>query len=311
MLRIILFCFPVAVSLIFGGCQPPILNEINRNGIYSTVAGEKCTLRKNGNFITLSSGSQRINFNGSWVYLLEPLLSSGGKSVLYSLSQSNLNKIIYPLLNREIAPAGPVKVIVIDPGHGGSDVGAVGTKYQEKTLNLALARMIAAELSRRGFVVKMTRDTDKYISLAARGRFAAAQKADLFISVHHNAAANKTATGVETYAMTPYGFCNTDGGNVAKSVSPSNRYDSANLNLAQEIQLNLVRATAGPDRGVKFARFQVLTQAQCPAVLIEAGFITTPKEEILIANSQRQRNVAVAVANAVAAFNRYVVAAQK
>lgn len=293
-----------AVGLAFAGCHSPVSREIRALGVRSEVSEQSCTLHRNGNSITIYPGSLRADFNGGRVYLVEPAQRTEGKSGVYSLSEANLKKVVAPLLNREVAPAKPVKLILVDPGHGGGDTGAVGLKHQEKALNLALAQKVRDELVRRGFTVKMTRDADREVSLDARGNLSGALKADLFISVHHNASGSRTGTGVETFAMTPHGCASTGGGAVPKQAALSNRYDGANLNLAQEIQSRLVQATGGPDRGVKFARFRVLVKAHCPAVLIEAGFITTPEEESAIADPVRQRKVAAAVADGVEAFSR-------
>ncbi|WP_337747282.1 N-acetylmuramoyl-L-alanine amidase [Victivallis vadensis] len=312
MKQTILLCgAAAAVGLTFAGCHSPVSREIRALGVQSEASERSCTLRRNGNFITIYPGSLRANFNGGWVHLVEPAQRTEGKSGVYSLSEANLKKVVAPLLNREVAPAKPVRMILIDPGHGGSETGATGAKHQEKTLNFALAQKIRDELVKRGFTVKMTRDTDKDVSLDARGNLSGTLKADLFISVHHNAAGNRTGTGVETFAMTPDGCRSTGGGAVPKQATLSNRYDGANLNLAQEIQSRLVKATGGPDRGVKFARFRVLVKAHCPAVLVEAGFITTPKEELAIADPARQRKVAAAVADGVEAFNRRTAAMKK
>ena len=170
MKQTILLCgAAAAVGLTFAGCHSPVSREIRALGVQSEASERSCTLRKNGNFITIYPGSLRANFNGGWVHLVEPAQRTEGKSGVYSLSEANLKKVVAPLLNREVAPAKPVRMILIDPGHGGSETGATGAKHQEKTLNFALAQKIRDELVKRGFTVKMTRDTDKDVSLDARG----------------------------------------------------------------------------------------------------------------------------------------------
>ena len=110
---------------------------------------------------------------------------------------------------------------------------------------------------------------------------------------------------METYALTPAGAISTNGrGIVSENPLPGNRFDAANLILAREIQSRLYTATGGPDRGVRFARFRVLAKAQCPAILIEAGFISNPQEEEVIAGEERQAKVVKAVADGVVEFNR-------
>lgn len=176
--------------------------------------------------------------------------------------------------------------LIIDPGHGGLDSGAVGpTGLKEKDVNLAVAKKLANYLLSVA-EVKLTRDCDRQLGsdentdLRARVNIAEDWQADYFISVHCNAGGS-SAKGVETYAYKP-------GGKGEK--------------LAKAIQAELVKATGLVDRGVKFANYYVLRKTSMPAVLVELAFISNPVEEKLLKDPAWQDKVARAIAQGVAGF---------
>ena len=185
---------------------------------------------------------------------------------------------------------GAGKIIVIDPGHGGSDSGAVGPSgVTEKAVALAVSLKAQKLLTASGYRVVMTRTTD--IDVAAPGVAdpvelqarvdKAPPNAALFISVHCNAFSNGKANGMETYH--------------APTAVKGQR-------LARLLNEELERLGGLNNRGVKAARFYVMTHSKCPASLIELGFITNPYEEQLLASNDYQHKLAQAIANAV---NRY------
>ncbi|MBR0260176.1 MAG: N-acetylmuramoyl-L-alanine amidase [Selenomonadaceae bacterium] len=182
------------------------------------------------------------------------------------------------------------KIIVLDPGHGGSDAGAIGpTGVTEKSVSLAVSLKARNLLTQSGYQVVMTRTTD--VDVAAPGVSDATElqarvdkappNAALFISVHCNAFSNGKANGVETYH--------------APTAVKGAR-------LARLLNEELARLGGLNNRGVKAARFYVMTHSQCPASLIELGFITNPREEKLLASDDYQQKLAQAITNAV---NRY------
>lgn len=179
------------------------------------------------------------------------------------------------------------RVIVVDPGHGGFDPGAVGpTGVKEKDVTLAVSKKLATYLKDIGDI-HLTRWVDKALGsdtnsdLAARANLANYLKADLFISVHCNSAANAAARGVETYAYQP-------SGNGEK--------------LAGLVQEELVTATGLTNRGVRFANYYVLRKTAMPAILAELAFISNPQEEALLANPDFQDVCARAIATGVKRF---------
>ena len=186
--------------------------------------------------------------------------------------------------------SGDGQIVVIDPGHGGSDSGAVGPSgVTEKYVSLAVSLKAQKLLTADGYNVVMTRTTD--IDVAAPGVSDAVElqarvdkappNAALFISVHCNAFSTARANGMETYH--------------APGAVQGSR-------LARLLNEELEKLGGLNNRGVKAARFYVMTHSDCPASLIELGFITNPHEEKLLASDDYQQKLAQAITNAV---NRY------
>ncbi len=222
-----------------------------------------------------------------------------------------------------------VKVIVIDPGHGGIDTGAIGPGgAQEKDLTLAIALKVYDLLAEKtGAVVLLTRATDEYLSLNERTLFANQNRADIFISIHINAARRKMARGVETYflsfdasdddARMAAAFENNliSTGEAVKDDGPKNDIESILWDLAQTeahiessmlaeaIYYEISNAAGGENRGVKQAPFIVLVGATMPAVLVEAGFISNPKEEKRLLSERVQDDLADAIMTGVLIFS--------
>ncbi|MBS1371688.1 MAG: N-acetylmuramoyl-L-alanine amidase [Lentisphaeria bacterium] len=254
-------------------------------------------LTRRGNVFELAPERREAHFNGSLVWLTAPAGKDG------ALSETDRNTLVAPLLAQRTAVRRRIRTILVDPGHGGREVGAPGTLGCEKALNLALAKRLRGELEKRGFTVSMTREEDTALSLNARGGLTKERNADLFISVHHNSARGKTVSGVETYVLTPGGAASTNDPPGAAGPAPAgNRAPGDDVLLGWQIHSRLVPASGLPDRGLRFARFRVLVRSVCPAVLVEAGFISNPAEEKLLAAEEHQQRTAAAIADGVAAF---------
>ena len=194
------------------------------------------------------------------------------------------------------------KRIVIDPGHGGRDNGAVGKKYLEKDITLRIARHLGKLLENKGYSVLLTRNTDEYISLSQRGVITRDWGGDLFISIHCNAAEKKSVTGVETYIVTPQGVPSTSKEKNQKRAVSGNRFDKLNSRLAFELHKRMLSVTNSIDRGIKYYRYQVLREASCPAILVETGFLSNRDEERKLASSSYQKKLAISLANGVVAY---------
>lgn len=175
--------------------------------------------------------------------------------------------------------------VVIDPGHGGTDVGAVGASGRyEKDFTLKLARITASLLEQEpGIEVFMTRTDDRFISQTSRFRptFANELDADLLISIHGNTYSDPRVTGTETYY-----------------------FHRHSRTLANIVQRHVARATGFRNRGIKRENFFLLEEARMPAVLVEVGYLTNPDDEALMWTEQFQQRVAEAIVAAIKEYSQ-------
>lgn len=206
------------------------------------------------------------------------------------------------------------KVIVIDPGHGGKDSGAVGNGFMEKDIVLKIGSQLAEKLRAQGYTVYMTRSNDTFIELKDRTKYANDKEADLFISVHANSIPKTSdplgAQGVETYFLSPtrsersmrvaalensedmgemgqYGKLSFLSFLNKEKIIASNKLG---IDLQKGMVSNLRKQFPNVhDNGVKEAPFWVLVGAQMPAVLLEVGYISHPEESVRIADEKYQR----------------------
>ena len=216
-----------------------------------------------------------------------------------------------------------VRRVVVDAGHGGRDAGAIGPRgAREKDMTLAIARRVAARLKLLGFHVIMTRSGDHFVSLDERTRIANESKADLFVSIHCNAARRRKLEGVETwtlnvaadrYAARLAAFENAEADRtvsdlrliLADLATKANAGDAREL--AQSVQSSLVRTLRSrigsvKDHGVKQALFYVLLGTHMPSILVETGFISNPSEEKRLKTARFQDGTAEAIARGVKDF---------
>lgn len=228
-----------------------------------------------------------------------------------------------------VDPPG-IRTIVIDPGHGGKEVGAVGPGgLMEKDATLAISRKLAASLGRRlGARVVLTRTGDELVSLDDRTAIANQYKADLFLSIHLNASLIQGAHGSETYFLSVEASddLSRQAAERENATSPSSRqsggsdlrlilwdlaqqeYLKESSRLAEVIQTEMNGATGVQSRGVKQAPFKVLVGATMPAALIELGFVSNPQEEAKLQDPAFQDAVVSALTSAVERYkNEYEV----
>lgn len=221
------------------------------------------------------------------------------------LDEIDLQKNLEPLLCEPPLSFEGKGIIVIDPGHGGSNTGthSVLDGRFEKEFTLDLALRLKPLLETNGWTVLLTRDRDEYIANSNRVVFTTAHHADFYISLHFNSAAPDTRqAGLETYCYTPTGMPST----VTRGYSDpwseklsSNDFDGQSLQLAVKLQGALVQAIGMKDRGVRHVRYiEVLRNQQCPAVLIENGYLSNPAEAKLIESPDYRQKLAEAIAAA-------------
>jgi len=172
--------------------------------------------------------------------------------------------------------------IMVDPGHGGADPGAVSASgLRESNVNLDVSMMLGRLLQAQGHTVRYTRTTDVAVSLSARARMANEWPAQLFVSIHCNAVATPTAHGTETIHF------------------PSS---VRGRRLAQDIQTALVAANGLRDRGVKAMNLAVLRLTHMPAALVELAFLSNPHEAMLLGQNSFRETCARGIAEGIRVY---------
>jgi N-acetylmuramoyl-L-alanine amidase len=259
-------------------------------------------LRTAGGVLSVTAGSRVAKWNGIDLALGFAPREWNGTILVHNLdAEKNFEPLIHPaLLSRGD------KKIVIDPGHGGFNRGAlsVHSGWFEKQYTLDWALRLKPLLEAQGWTVYLTRTNDVDLSLSQRVAFANQLKADLFISLHFNSAplnqAKPEHRGFETYCLTPVGMPS----NLTREfddnparVFPNNSFDAMNLQWAFRLHRALVQHARGNDRGVRRARFMTVLQGQQqPAVLLEGGYLSNPEEARLIASPAYRQILAEALA---------------
>ena len=172
--------------------------------------------------------------------------------------------------------------IVIDPGHGEHDPGAVADDIYEKDITLDIALKTEKLLKDAGYKVRLTRDDDSFLELGERAEFANKRNAKVFVSIHCNSSEDGSGQGIETY----YGESKTD----------------MDLNLAENIQKCLIAQTGARDREIKEASYTVLVRTEMPAALVETGFMTNDVERAQLMDEHYQELIALGISEGIMAF---------
>jgi N-acetylmuramoyl-L-alanine amidase len=217
--------------------------------VYFAKAGEKITvIAEEGNWL-------KVKLNDSEGYVLKDLVVKKTENATYGLQG---------------------KRIVIDPGHGGNDSGAISAgEVLEKDITYKTAEVLAQELTMLGAEVLMTRDQETFATLSSRATLSNVTSADAFISLHYNSVPNlPDATGISTYY-----------------------YHEQYQSLATFIQQEVIKESKDRDRGVGFGDFQVIRQNLMPAVLIELGFISNSEIDQLLATNAYQKKLVTGIVN--------------
>jgi len=253
--------------------------------------------------LTVSIGSQSADWDGLELRLGFAPMMVDGQVFVHAL---DLRKNFEPLLRGAATPTNTNRVIMIDPGHGGSNTGtrsAVDGRF-EKQFTLDWAQQLESLLATNGWRVFLTRTNDADVSLDDRVAVADAHHADLFLSLHFNSPGRggSDQAGLETYCLTPQ--------HMASSLTrgyeddprqwfPNNAFDEPNIQLAVRLHGALLKVNGNADRGVRRARFLKVLQGQNrPAVLIEGGYLSNPREARRIGDAAYREKLAEAVAKA-------------
>lgn len=241
--------------------------------------------------------------------LLAPILAALGKT-RGDGDEGGSPERFAPLPGKSAPPPEQPKqpsIVFLDPGHGGDDCGAVSaaTGQQEKDLVLDVALRTGAILQDAGFAVAFSRTNDTFVSLHERATLAADANAAIFVSVHANTTGNAMALGIETFTLSHAGSDSTSGDSrISKKEWPGNAFDPQSAVLGYLVQAAVNTGRGDADRGLRHARFQVLREAPCPAILVECGFLSNEDENISLASPRYRQRVAAAIASGVVAYAR-------
>lgn len=267
--------------------------------------------------IDLLLGSPIAVADGTFLVLNKPILQTRGNVFIPNQLQAVFEKDFY-----RARPDFLIKTIMLDPGHGGKDPGAISSGgLKEKTINLIVSKMLKKELEKKGFEVYLTREKDIYLSLRERVELAKKYESDLFVSVHTNANRSAKVRGVEVYYLRSDDF---DSLSRAKKLSKLNYFiDNENhpgaetilwdLSLMKNYQISVLASDAvyytfrKLDFEIKRPReagFYVLKQAYVPAILFEMGYLTNRNEEIFLRKTYYQKQIARTMALALNSLNK-------
>lgn len=225
------------------------------------------------------------------------------------------------------APADrPVVTVVLDPGHGGLDPGAIRGKYQEKDIVLNVTHKLAEQLRRHeGVEVVLTRETDWYPSLSDRVDAAMAARGDLFVSIHCNTHARHSVAGMEVYFLSLQGATDREAQELADKenaadlvgLAAGDQTDDVVMSILMDLHMSrilqrshrlssaILEAAVGDDlatRRVKQARFQVLRSLAMPSALVELAYLSNPDDRRLLTTEAGRRTLAGAVARGILAY---------
>ncbi len=268
-------------------------------------------------FLTAEDKDIRLLLNSS-LFLFNGHLFSLKNPPYYCEGKIYLPRELKDIVSKKIPFYKPslihVKTIVIDPGHGGKDPGAISPRgLKEKDVNLKVAKLLKEELEKKGFVVYLTRTKDVYLSLQRRVEFAREKNADLFISIHANSNRNRRVNGVEVYYLSPWFNKVNKPLNLAKKRKPPqlkkdslvaraifwDMICSQNNLVSREfanILVRIFRSMGFKTKPPKKATYYVLKFGYVPSVLVEIGYLSNYYEEKLLRSYRYQKQVAEAIA---------------
>lgn len=207
--------------------------------------------------------------------------SVDGKAMKFVITGSGAKDINEPSQDISDIPVEPKKPpiknkVVIDPGHGGTDYGAIREGINEKDITLDISQRVAAMLKARGYKVALTRTEDKYLELQERCDYTDAENPEIFVSIHVNSAVATAPCGIETHY-----------------------YHDNSKNLADIIQKHLIKDINAKDRGVIRSKFYVINHTDVPAVLVETGFMSNPEERAELITEKRKQMTAKAITDGI------------
>ncbi len=262
--------------------------------------------------LTFGPEPRELSIHGVRCRLSHPAQTNARGECL--ISRADVVKLIDPVLRPTyIARRREVKTIVIDPGHGGHDVGLQTPQVREADCTLSLARQLATMLRQRGYEVLLTREDNQYLSDQRRIDCANGAANAIFLSLHLNSG-RSDFHGIETYTVTPFApsaSTPAEGAPPAETTSsmgsmPGNEQDCANIALAFALQSSLIATTGAQDGGCRRTRYSLLSSVRCPAAIVELGYATHEEEGAALNTEDYRSTLALALANGVDAFARAI-----
>jgi len=241
--------------------------------------------------------SRKVYFNNTLYWLNDAF--SPSKSNGWFISEQDYTKMLLPLfVDNSLTNKMENFVVFIDPGHGGADPGAFHrsvTNLKESDIVFNISTNLARLLKDSGVQVFMSRTNDMFVSLSDRTKMANAVNSSVFISIHVNSAPGTSASGFETYTL-PLGHSFSTSGNSKPRLYMGNNNDIFNSLLGYSIHNSLLKDfPAHQDRGIKHARYEVLKNINCPAILVECGFLSNKNERKLLAGAEHQRKISESI----------------
>jgi len=272
---------------------------------YAIPSGNEFTARTAQHSLRMKVGSPDISLDGVH-YVMSFPVESGDHDWL--VSRMDVIKLFDPVLRpAEISGRHPIRGVVIDAGHGGSDNGATSRLGAEKDYTLQTAFLLEKILRGEGLKTVLTRRTDVFVDLYERAHIASLYSDFAFVSIHFNSAMPE-ARGLETYCLSPRGAASTSSAYLSRSdiqKLPGNDYDGQNILLASMVHSEIIKLNPGDptaDRGVKRARFVVIKQNVLPAILVEGGFVSNHMEAARVNRPEYRESLAEAIARGVTRF---------
>ncbi len=248
--------------------------------------------------VSLRPMKQDFYVNNYRYILSYPILREGDELLI---STVDMSKLVDPVLRPRLTNSGKITTIVLDPGHGGHDSGAVSRYAREKDCNLALGLKVRKKLEAVGFKVVMTRDGDYFLTLGERVAIANRTPNCLFVSLHHNSG-RSAASGIETFTLAPHGTTSPFARTRRTEDLAGNNQDSENIALATTVHSHTIKKTGAIDRGIQRARFSVLCTIKRPAILFEGGFVTNPEEGTKISSDSYRELLAQCICDGIVRY---------
>jgi N-acetylmuramoyl-L-alanine amidase len=270
----------------------------------SALGNQSTTLTRSEETLRFQNDSQVAVINGVNLWLCDPIMVRDRQACVSAL---DLKKSIEPILSpRQYGDDKLFQRICLDPGRGGKDTGGKVGPFMEKNFTLPLALELQTQLRAAGFKVWLTRTNDQFVDLDDRIALANHLRADLFISLHFNMAPAGEGKGVEVYCLTPAKASST---NIQKEKGSEahlagNELDEQNVLFGYQLQVALVKNLCAEDRGLRRARFAVLRPASMPAVLIEGGFLSDPRERQRISDPDYRSQMARAILQGILGYKK-------